>query len=108
VIAFYGRRRRTDRSDEGRQCRRKLFCASAFYSGHLSKAFAFPYGGHDAVGRREIKAVMEAGFSVAATTQPGVLNSSNLDGSIEVGRVSLNGRYQKGPVCEGTRFRPAF
>jgi peptidoglycan/xylan/chitin deacetylase (PgdA/CDA1 family) len=67
----------------------------ADYTGQVSKAFAFPYGGRDAVGRREIKAVMEAGFSVAVTTQPGVLNSSSLEGSTEFGRVSLNGRYQK-------------
>lgn len=67
----------------------------ADYTGHVSKAFAFPYGDHDAVGRREIKAVMEAGFSLAVTTQPGVLNSSSLERSTELGRVSLNGRYQK-------------
>jgi hypothetical protein len=38
---------------------------------------------------------MEAGFSLAVTTQPGVLNSSSLERFTELGRVSLNGRYQK-------------
>ncbi len=67
----------------------------ADYSGREPKALAYPYGGKHAGGVREAKAAMEAGFTVAVTTQPGVLGSKSLERSTELPRVSLNGHFQK-------------
>jgi peptidoglycan/xylan/chitin deacetylase (PgdA/CDA1 family) len=67
----------------------------AGYSGRAPKALAYPYGGKHAVGPREAKAAMEAGFTVAVTTQPGVLDSASLERPTELPRVSLNGHFQK-------------
>jgi peptidoglycan/xylan/chitin deacetylase (PgdA/CDA1 family) len=81
----------------------------AGYCGRQPKVFAYPYGSRQAVGPREAKAVMETGFSLAVTTQPGVLNSGSLAGRAELGRVSLNGYYQKGryvkALASGLPFR---
>lgn len=65
------------------------------YVGYRPGAFAYPYGYPSAVGDREIKAAAEAGFSIAVTTQPGVLAPSDLDRPTAFHRVSLNGLYQK-------------
>jgi peptidoglycan/xylan/chitin deacetylase (PgdA/CDA1 family) len=67
----------------------------AGYSGRAPKALAYPYGGKHAVGPREAKAAIEAGFAVAVTTQPGVLESASLERPTELPRVSLNGHFQK-------------
>lgn len=67
----------------------------AGYCGHKPKALAYPYGGRHAVGLRETKAAIQAGFTVAVTTQPGVLCSGSLERPTKLARVSLNGRYQK-------------
>ncbi len=63
--------------------------------GHKPKVFAYPYGGRHAVGSREARAVMEAGFTLGVTTQPGVLGAGSLEKPTELPRVSLNGGYQK-------------
>lgn len=65
------------------------------YVGQAPRIFAYPYGFRDAVGDREIKAVAEAGFATAVTTQPGVLSAANLERPCAFPRVSLNGAYQK-------------
>jgi peptidoglycan/xylan/chitin deacetylase (PgdA/CDA1 family) len=67
----------------------------ADYSGRKPKVFAYPYGSRQAVGSREAKAVLDAGFALAVTTQPGVLSSGSLERPAELARVSLNGGYQK-------------
>jgi peptidoglycan/xylan/chitin deacetylase (PgdA/CDA1 family) len=67
----------------------------ADYCGYKPKVFAYPYGGRHAVGSREARAVMEAGFTLAVTTQPGVLSAGSLEARAELPRVSLNGGYQK-------------
>jgi peptidoglycan/xylan/chitin deacetylase (PgdA/CDA1 family) len=67
----------------------------ADYCGHKPKVFAYPYGGRHAVGSREARAVMEAGFTLAVTTQPDVLSAGSLEARAELPRVSLNGGYQK-------------
>jgi peptidoglycan/xylan/chitin deacetylase (PgdA/CDA1 family) len=67
----------------------------ADYCGYKPKVFAYPYGGRHAVGSREARAVMEAGFTLAVTTQPGVLSARSLEARAELPRVSLNGGYQK-------------
>lgn len=65
------------------------------YVGQRPRIFAYPYGFHEAVGEREIKAVAEAGFGMAVTTQPGVLSTASLQHPTAFNRVSLNGAYQK-------------
>ena len=65
------------------------------YVGRHPKAFAYPYGFAAAVGEREIEAAARAGFSVAVTTQPGVLSENALRRPTAIGRVSLNGHFQK-------------
>jgi peptidoglycan/xylan/chitin deacetylase (PgdA/CDA1 family) len=67
----------------------------AGYCGQRPKVFAYPYGGRHAVGSREARVAMETGFSLAVTTQPGVLNSKSLARRGELARISLNGYYQK-------------
>ncbi|HWK65504.1 MAG TPA: polysaccharide deacetylase family protein [Rhizobiaceae bacterium] len=65
------------------------------YVGRYPRSFAFPYGFPSAVGDREIRAVAEAGFEIAVTTQPGVLRASSLEQQTVFNRVSLNGLYQQ-------------
>jgi peptidoglycan/xylan/chitin deacetylase (PgdA/CDA1 family) len=67
----------------------------AAYSGRTPTSFSYPYGGRHAVGLRETTAAVDTGFTVAVTTQPGVLNSESLERPTELPRVSLNGQYQK-------------
>lgn len=65
------------------------------YVGQRPQSFSYPYGWVRAVGEREAKAVSEAGFSVAVTTQAGVLGPHSLEKPAQLPRVSLNGRFQK-------------
>jgi peptidoglycan/xylan/chitin deacetylase (PgdA/CDA1 family) len=65
------------------------------YFGYRPQAFAYPYGFPTAVGGREIRAVADAGFRIAVTTQPGVLRLSDLNRPTAFHRVSLSGLYQK-------------
>jgi len=65
------------------------------YAGRRPRSFAYPYGWTSAVGAREVKAVADAGFAAAVTTQPGVLDAACLDQPTALPRVSLNGHYQK-------------
>ncbi len=63
------------------------------YWGQEVRAFAYPYGGRNAVSPREWQAAMRAGLKVAVTTQPGVLGADSPLTALH--RVSLNGLYQK-------------
>lgn len=65
------------------------------YTGRYPASFAYPYGFASAVGERETRAVADAGFAIAVTTQPGVLRAENLGRPTALNRVSLNGLYQK-------------
>ncbi|UXT43411.1 polysaccharide deacetylase family protein [Agrobacterium tumefaciens] len=65
------------------------------YAGHRPRSFSYPYGWVKAVGEREAKAVHDAGFSAAVTTQAGVIGSHSLEKPTQLPRVSLNGRFQK-------------
>ncbi|MCZ7480864.1 polysaccharide deacetylase family protein [Rhizobium rhizogenes] len=65
------------------------------YVGRRPQSFSYPYGWTKAVAEREAKAVFEAGFSVAVTTQAGVLGPHSLEKPTQLPRVSLNGRFQK-------------
>lgn len=65
------------------------------YAGKTPTAFAYPYGWTYAVGPREMKAVADAGFKLAVTTQPGVLGTPQVTPLHALKRISLNGYYQK-------------
>jgi peptidoglycan/xylan/chitin deacetylase (PgdA/CDA1 family) len=65
------------------------------YVGKRPKTFAYPYGFPAAVGDREFRVLKELGFAVGVTTQPGVLGSWSVEKPTAIGRVSLNGLYQK-------------
>lgn len=65
------------------------------YVGRYPTSFAYPYGFRAAVDEREIRAVAEAGFTIAVTTQPGVLSSTDIQHPTAFHRVSLNGHFQK-------------
>jgi predicted ATP-grasp superfamily ATP-dependent carboligase/peptidoglycan/xylan/chitin deacetylase (PgdA/CDA1 family) len=65
------------------------------YVGHRPRSFSYPYGWVRAVGEREAKAVQDAGFSAAVTTQAGVIGPHSLEKPTQLPRVSLNGRFQK-------------
>nr|WP_254799547.1 polysaccharide deacetylase family protein [Falsochrobactrum sp. TDYN1] len=65
------------------------------YCGYRPKSFAYPYGWRAAVGERETKAVAQAGFLAAVTTQPAVLRHSDAKNSMSLNRISLNGYFQK-------------
>ena len=69
--------------------------AVAAYVGCAPRTLAYPYGYAAAVGEREVQAAADAGFAVAVTTQPDVLGQQTLARPAAVGRVSLNGFYQK-------------
>lgn len=65
------------------------------YVGRRPRALAYPYGMKQVVGAREVEAARAAGYSIAVTTQPGVLTSESLGQATELPRVSLNGYFQK-------------
>lgn len=65
------------------------------YVGARPQSFSYPYGWIKAAGDREAKAVLDAGFRVAVTTQAGVLGSQSLERPTLLPRISLNGRFQK-------------
>ena len=63
--------------------------------GRRPSTFSYPYGWARAVSRRETRAAAAAGFSVAVTTQPGVLDAKTMANPTALPRISLNGYYQK-------------
>ncbi|QWK80213.1 polysaccharide deacetylase family protein [Ochrobactrum sp. BTU1] len=63
--------------------------------GYRPKSFSYPYGWCSAVGEREIEMVAKAGFQVAVTTQPAVLQHSDALRPTAIKRISLNGDFQK-------------
>ncbi|WP_144576783.1 polysaccharide deacetylase family protein [Agrobacterium sp. DE0009] len=65
------------------------------YSGQRPRSFSYPYGWVTAAGAREAKAVYDAGYPVAVTTQAGTISRQNLERPTQLSRVSLNGRFQK-------------
>lgn len=65
------------------------------YVGMRPRAFAYPYGSRTVVGAREAEAAKAAGFTVALTTQPGLIDSDTMKTATMLPRVSLNGHFQK-------------
>jgi peptidoglycan/xylan/chitin deacetylase (PgdA/CDA1 family) len=68
--------------------------AIAEWVGRSPHEFCYPYGWQVAVGEREIRAVRDAGYTVAVTTRPGVLNYAGPEDLLTLARISLNGLYQ--------------
>ncbi|MCR4269187.1 polysaccharide deacetylase family protein [Nitratireductor sp. ZSWI3] len=65
------------------------------YTGRRPTSFAYPYGHRAAVGGREIAAARDAGFAAAVTTMPSLIGSTAPEHPTALGRVSLNGLYQR-------------
>lgn len=63
--------------------------------GRRPREFCYPYGWGIAVGPREVDAVQDAGYAVAVTTRPGVLERTRPRDTLTLSRVSLNGYYQR-------------
>lgn len=57
---------------------------------------AYPYGGPDAVGPREVRIAADLGFKTAVTTWPGLLHARHADRLVALPRLSLNGEFQSG------------
>lgn len=68
--------------------------------GQRPKHFAYPYGKAHAVSESVADILREMGFSSAATTLPGVLQSVNARDLMMLPRVSLNGRFQEPAVID--------
>lgn len=64
-------------------------------TGKRPSSFAYPYGDARACGPREFAAARDCGFSVAVTTQPGMLTAAAIAEPTSLRRISLNGYYQK-------------
>jgi peptidoglycan/xylan/chitin deacetylase (PgdA/CDA1 family) len=87
---------------------------SADYIGEITgkrpATFAYPYGSVCAAGPREFAASGEAGFKLAVTTQPGVIDPAGLTLSpFSLPRISLNGHFQRAryvrALASGLPFR---
>ena len=64
-------------------------------TGTRPTTFAFPYGMKQSVSPRDVAIAAELGFSVAVTTQPGMLTDASLGTLTGLPRISLNGHFQK-------------
>ncbi len=64
--------------------------------GHRPEHLAYPYGGADAVGPREVRIATDLGFKTAVTTQPGLLLARDADRLRALPRLSLHGEFQRG------------
>lgn len=62
--------------------------------GAKPRHFAYPYGGPEAVGEREVELAREAGLTTAVTTRHGLLQADHADHLLSLPRISLNGEYQ--------------
>lgn len=64
-------------------------------TGRRVDTFAYPYGSACACNSREFLAARDAGFKIAVTTQPGMIDHALLDRNpTALPRVSLNGHFQ--------------
>jgi len=63
--------------------------------GQRPRHFAYPYGGPEAVGPREVEIAREAGFATAVTTRHGTLMPAHAGNMQALPRISVNGNYQR-------------
>ena len=63
--------------------------------GERPRHFAYPYGGPDAAGVREVELAREAGFVSAVTTRHGVLLPGHAEALHALPRISVNGCFQR-------------
>jgi len=63
--------------------------------GTRPKHFAFPYGGPNAAGAREVEIAREAGFATAVTTRHGLLMPGHAGSMTALPRISVNGNFQR-------------
>lgn len=54
--------------------------------------FAYPFGGEDSFGPREMLLAREAGFAAAVSTKPGVIRADGQSDPMALPRISWNGR----------------
>ncbi|MEL6436428.1 MAG: polysaccharide deacetylase family protein [Pseudomonadota bacterium] len=57
--------------------------------------FAYPYGGPNAAGKREVVLARACGFKAAVTTRHGLIRSSHAEHLHALPRISVNGNYQR-------------
>jgi peptidoglycan/xylan/chitin deacetylase (PgdA/CDA1 family) len=70
-------------------------------SGHRPQTFAYPYGTREAVTQQQASIAADLGFSLAVTTQPGVVSDRSLGSMTYLPRLSINGLYQKTRYVSG-------
>ncbi|MFZ2100447.1 MAG: polysaccharide deacetylase family protein [Oricola sp.] len=63
--------------------------------GGKPRHFAYPYGGPEAVGPREVEIAREIGFETAVTTRHGMLMPAHAQHLHALPRISVNGCYQR-------------
>lgn len=68
--------------------------------GERPRHFAYPYGGPEAVGAREVGLAREAGLVTAVTTRHGLLQPDHASHLHALPRISLNGEYQRAHYVE--------
>lgn len=68
--------------------------------GDRPRHFAFPYGGPDAAGARDVDLAARAGFVSAVTTRHGMLHPAHAAHLCALPRISLNGDYQRAPYVQ--------
>lgn len=63
--------------------------------GEKPRHFAYPYGGPEAAGEREVELAREAGYATAVTTRHGNLMPAHAGHMHALPRISVNGYYQR-------------
>lgn len=68
--------------------------------GTMPRHLAYPYGGPEAVGEREVALAAQAGLATAVTTRHGLLQAGHAEHLTALPRISLNGEYQRAHYVE--------
>lgn len=63
--------------------------------GERPRHFAYPYGGPDAAGPREVEIARATGFDTAVTTRHGLLMPAHAGAMHALPRISVNGNFQR-------------
>lgn len=62
--------------------------------------FAYPYGGSESMGEREVSICREIGFRTAVTTESNTIFGSDRDRLLALPRLTYNGKYQDTPLLD--------